>query len=335
MAHVLRPISTNGLPEAARRALADAEGTAHERQRRAHLVKFVAFVTERRGNVNAPFLADVCAYLFDFLERNNSANSLDKVLSFLRSGYTRSGLPWLPYAEVETLRRIMKVWKEEHGKQVERGVPITSRILARWLRALPRITADPTLLTTILRVGHAGMLRAGELCRRERQSDPGYRVDDIHWAADYRSFELHIGVTKCNRERGGDTILIEDGAAVRAMLNYFHRASLFDSPTEPLYPPQVTTRWIRERIRELATACGENPKCYSTHGLRAGAATDLVDGGVSYPHLKKAGRWKSDACLIYFRSGVSVARTVARLLSDARVRAYKPQEGQARRVKVV
>ena len=76
------------------------------------------------------------------------------------------------------------------------------------------------------------------------------------------------------------------------MYDYFLRASLFDSPTKPLYPPQVTTRWIRERIRELATACVEDPRCYSTHGLRAGAATDLVDGGVSYPHLKKAGRWR-------------------------------------------
>ena len=328
---MLRPISTEGLPEAARRALAAAENTTHARQRRSHLVKFVAFVRERGGDADAPSLAEVCAYLSDFVERNGSANSLDKVLSFLRCGYTRSGLPWLLFAEEDVLKRIVKVWKEEHGREAERGVPITSRVLARWLNALPRIKADPTLLTAILRVGHAGMLRAGELCRRERQADPGYRVDDVHWAKDYRAFELHIGITKCNREQGGDTILVEDRAAVRAMLDYFHRASLFNCPTAPLYPPQVTTRWIRERIRELAAACGENPKCYSTHGLRAGAATDLVDAGISYPHLKKAGRWQSDACLVYFRSGVSVARTVARLLSDARARAHKPQEGQVRR----
>ena len=111
---------------------------------------------------------------------------MDKVLSFLRSGYARTGLPWLSYAEAETLKRIMKIWKEEHGKEVEQGVPITSRVLARWLRALPHTTADPTLLTAILRVGHAGLLRAGELCRRERQSDPGYHVSD-HWAPAYRS----------------------------------------------------------------------------------------------------------------------------------------------------
>ena len=81
--------------------------------------------------MDAPSLADVCAYLSDFFERNGSANSLDKVLSFLRSGYTRAGLQWLSYAEAEMLKRIMKIWKEEHGKEVGRGVPITSRVLAR------------------------------------------------------------------------------------------------------------------------------------------------------------------------------------------------------------
>ena len=126
------------------KALLAAEGTTHERRRRSHLVKFVAVVTERGGDVNAPSLAGVCAYLSDFFERNGSANSLDKVLSFLRCGYTRAGLPWLSYAEAETLKRIMKIWKEEHGKELGQSVPITSRVLARWLRALPHTTADPS-----------------------------------------------------------------------------------------------------------------------------------------------------------------------------------------------
>ena len=78
----MRPISTEGLPEAARRALAAAENTTHARQRRSHLVKFVAFVRERGEDADAPSLAEVCAYLSDFVERNGSANSLDKVLSF-------------------------------------------------------------------------------------------------------------------------------------------------------------------------------------------------------------------------------------------------------------
>ena len=72
VAHVLRQISIEGLPVAAMKALMAAEGTTHERRRRSHLVKFVAVVTERGGDVNAPSLADVCAYLFDFFERNGN-----------------------------------------------------------------------------------------------------------------------------------------------------------------------------------------------------------------------------------------------------------------------
>ena len=52
MAHVLRQISIEGLPVAAMKALMAAEGTTHERRRRSHLVKFVAVVTERGGDVN-------------------------------------------------------------------------------------------------------------------------------------------------------------------------------------------------------------------------------------------------------------------------------------------
>ena len=323
--------STEHLDPAARKALRTAEATKHERQKRSHLTKFVTFVAQRKGDVNAPSLGDVSAYLAEFLRRNQSANTLDKVLSFLRSGYSRAGLPWLSHVEAESLRRIVKVWKEEHGKEVARGVPITARVLARWLVHLPKAKADPLLLTALLRVGHAGLLRAGELCRRERQSDEGYLASDVRWDTGCRSFTLYLGTTKCARERGGDAVGVRDGAAIRAMYAYFRHANLFDRPTQPLYPRYVTTPWIRERIRELATAAGEDPSCYSTHGLRAGAATDLVDAGISYPFLKKAGRWKTDACLIYFRSEESVALTVARLLSEARAQAQAPPTGQSLR----
>ena len=58
----MRQISIEGLPGAAIKALMAAEGTTHERRRRSHLVKFVAVVTERGGDVNAPSLADVRRY---------------------------------------------------------------------------------------------------------------------------------------------------------------------------------------------------------------------------------------------------------------------------------
>ena len=40
---------------------------------------------------------------------------------------------------------------------------------------------------------------------------------------------------------------------------------------------------------------------FAGHSLRAGGATDLFAAGVPYPVIKKFGRWKSDAALLYYR----------------------------------
>ena len=59
--------------------------------------------------------------------------------------------------------------------------------------------------------------------------------------------------------------------------------------------------------REVGEAAGEASMYYTTHGLRAGGATDLVSRGITYPMLKSVGRWQSDACLVYFRSEEAVS----------------------------
>jgi hypothetical protein len=40
---------------------------------------------------------------------------------------------------------------------------------------------------------------------------------------------------------------------------------------------------------------------YSGHSCRAGGATDLFVAGLPYYIVKKYGRWRSDAALLYFR----------------------------------
>lgn len=57
---------------------------------------------------------------------------------------------------------------------------------------------------------------------------------------------------------------------------------------------------------------GLNPELYSGHSLRAGGATDLFVAKVPYPIIKKAGRWKSDAALLYYRDEEDVAQVVTK-----------------------
>ena len=298
-------------------ALRQADGTKHEQRRRVVLRKFVSFCSERGVDPDQPSLREVAGFVWEHIEKNQSANSIDVLVSHLRVGYRRVGLSMLTPAEEEAFRRIRKVWKEDHGREVQQSVPITATTLRRWKQHLSSASADPVLLYAILATGHAGLLRAGELVRRERRTDPGFVVDDVRWATDFKSFVLRLGITKTGREHGGECVTITVSKAVRAMARYFNTARLWDKPTAPLYPPEVTTSWILGRIRELANAAGEAPLYYTAHGLRAGGATDLVARGITYPLLKSAGRWKSDACLRYFRSEEAVSSVVATLLDEA------------------
>ena len=97
--------------------------------------------------------------------------------------------------------------------------------------------ADPVLLHAILTTGHAGHLRAGELCRRERRADTGFVVNDVRWAADCESFVLRLGITKTSREQGGDFVTISVPKAVRAMRLVFNQAPLPDA--EECWPMEV------------------------------------------------------------------------------------------------
>ena len=74
------------------------------------------------------------------------------------------------------------------------------------------------------------------------------------------------------------------------------------------------TAHTADLIKTLASAAGDDPECFTAHGLRAGGATDLVARGATYAQLKAAGRWKSETCLRYFRSEEVVSRVVTELL---------------------
>ena len=108
------------------------------------------------------------------------------------------------------------------------------------------------------------------------------------------------------------------------MKMWFDRMSLWNS-RELLFPgfrnakdgvrKTVSGSWARSHIKKLVRANGLNPDFYSGHSLRAGGATDLFVARVPYFLIKKMGRWKSDAAMIYYRSEQDVVCMQFRRLS--------------------
>ena len=73
---------------------------------------------------------------------------------------------------------------------------------------------------------------------------------------------------------------------------------------------------IRSRIKKVAVFLGLNIADYSGHSLRAGDASDLFYKRVPCYLIKKMGRWKSDAALLYYRSDEDVYEAVRKAFKE-------------------
>ena len=68
-----------------------------------------------------------------------------------------------------------------------------------------------------------------------------------------------------------------------------------------------TTRQQSDTAKAIATFNGLNPKHYSSHSIRSGAATDAVNAGFSIPAVAQMGDWKDpESAAKYF--GLTIER---------------------------
>jgi hypothetical protein len=63
-----------------------------------------------------------------------------------------------------------------------------------------------------------------------------------------------------------------------------------------------TTDYIRDIVRMLMSAVGENCLEFGAHSLRIGGATALFAAGADPVHIKTMGRWSSDCWRLYVRA---------------------------------
>ena len=63
-----------------------------------------------------------------------------------------------------------------------------------------------------------------------------------------------------------------------------------------------TTNYIRDIVRLLMSAIGENALEFGAHSLRIGGATALFAAGADPIHIRTMGRWSSDCWRLYVRA---------------------------------
>ena len=91
-------------------------------------------------------------------------------------------------------------------------------------------------------------------------------------------------------------------------LNYRAEAGLLDSQQDLFIDELnvvISKRMLDKKIKTLVELAGLDKDLYSTHSLRAGAATSAAEAGFSEWEIKDLGRWASSAYLLYVRQSHS------------------------------
>ena len=91
---------------------------------------------------------------------------------------------------------------------------------------------------------------------------------------------------------------------VTALRNLFSVAGT-PPPTSPLFScsssSAPTAQAFRQRLSRLLAIIGQSPEDFSTHSLRRGGATWLLNAGALLHLIKILGDWRSDCVLKYLR----------------------------------
>lgn len=314
------------------RRLAQAEGaearTGWARRVAATGARFDTWCTGNGIPSHTACYEAIAGYLSHYVDRNRgSAKSVRNVLSQLRVFFRGASRRWLTTRDQYRLKRTVAALEYQDATPTNTKKPATLRVLAAMHKTYDPHRPDHLLLELSLHLGHNGLLRAAEL-------HSGLRVRDLTWDFTGRQVTLSIARSKTHRRGAPEEVTVRDyrgRSAYKLLVRWMDSQQLWSHPSAYILPrlgrdlvpvaldfehPMVRARWVKEFRHHLHLA-GYVATEYSGHSLRAGGATDLFSLGVSYPIIKKAGRWRSEAALRYFREEDQVANTVALAFGNA------------------
>jgi len=248
---------------------------------------------------------------------NGSTKSLDAVKAAIKNESLHQTQAWLSEDDERRLRRLIARLKYDDTNPVRRMKPIQLAELRQWLGNKDLEDSRELELVLLMYLGHDGLFRLGELLS-------GLRAGDVRWSLNKDSFDVWLSRSKANQKGDGELVIINDYmgvSAVKLMRRWYTQLDLWNHPERILFPGRVgktgwhdsktiSQSWVRQQIKGLARGAGLDESKYSGHSLRAGGATDLFVARVPYFLIKKMGRWKSDAAMLYYRCDEDVSNAV-------------------------
>ena len=255
----------------------------------------------------------VCAHV---VRNKGSTRSVGNLLSALKRGSLLINEEWLEGVDQLRLMSVLSELKFEDLSKGRRKRPLGIRELIAIINGLN--LSDPTelVVAVMLAVGHDGLLRSAELLS-------GLQVRHFSWNHDLTSVRIEIERSKINRSGDSEFVdLFDYGpcsgvALLRKWFTLHHLWSKWEERVLPAvrygkldFSRDPSYNWWRNMIKKVCNRIGLEEKHYSGHSLRAGGATDLFVCRVPYYIIKKMGRWKSEAAMLYYRCDEDVKKEV-------------------------
>jgi integrase len=109
---------------------------------------------------------------------------------------------------------------------------------------------------------------------------------------------------------------------VAAMEKYLKLTAHFArcKPTEPLFwlsYEHMSTTDFNSLLKDAISHTSLDPKFYTAHCLRSGAATSAYNSGVSPELIMRLGRWSSDCYKVYIKKSATVIRAAHRKIETS------------------
>ena len=197
-----------------------------------------------------------------------------------------------------------------YGSPAKRKHALTESDLLLIICSTPHRTShDDLLFNAIILVGWHCLLRLGELVDSDNANLRDYRKSMGRISVKFEDnprprVSLFLPMHKADRFFEGSTVLFEKRLSILDPVHFFR---IYLDSRDKRYPhlPELwlcsdgrvpTQSWFINRIRAIFPS-----NEIAGHSLRSGGATALALTGTPLHQIQSAGRWSSDAFLIYLR----------------------------------
>ena len=183
--------------------------------------------------------------------------------------------------------------------------PISFPILSSMVRLLSP-SRDHVIIASALSLQFFACLRASELCSDLTQALVPTRSDVQFNTRGQSPIMLYSCSASKTSIHGFKVHVGCSGAPLCAVCIMHHYINTFPAlPSDPLFAfssgQHLTYEVYNSWIKYLVRGVGLDPSNYSSHSVRAGAATQAAQAGLGSDSIKRLGRWRSQAYAVYLR----------------------------------